>query len=97
VDRFLAFGLVREAEQYMEIRRLLFRENGYPIRKLNQGYFAFHGSYGTGAAASSPIGPKLERLRSLTSDVRTFLETVRGFTSAEDLDKTLATWEQRSP
>ncbi|MFN3982104.1 MAG: hypothetical protein ACK4SA_17145, partial [Caldilinea sp.] len=62
------------------------------IRKLNQAYFAFHGSYGTGAAATSPIGPKMEELRSLTPDVRTFLAIVRGFTSIEDLDQALAQW-----
>lgn len=92
VDLFLSLGRVEDAEKYMEIRRLLFVENGYAIRKLNQAYFAFHGSYGTGAAATSPIGPKLEELRSLTPDVRTFLAIVRGFTSIEDLDQTLAQW-----
>ena len=89
VDQFLALGRVEDAEQYMEIRRLLFVENGYDLRKLNQAYFAFHGSYGTGAAATSPIGPKLEELRSLTPDVRTFLQIVRGFTSPEDIDRAL--------
>ena len=92
VDQFLALGRVEDAEQYMEIRRLLFVENGYELRKLNQAYFAFHGSYGTGAAATSPIGPKLEELRSLTPDVRTFLQIVRGFTSPEDIDRALDAW-----
>lgn len=91
-DLFLALGRIEDAEEYMEIRRLLFVENGYPIRKLNQAYFAFHGSYGTGAAATSPIGPKMEELRSLTPDIRTFLETVRGFTSPADLDEALERW-----
>jgi hypothetical protein len=89
VDLFLKYGRVEDAEEYMQIRRLLFEENGYPIRKLNQAYFAFHGSYGTGAAATSPIGPKLEQLRELSPDLRTFLETVRWFTSEADLDKAL--------
>lgn len=93
VDRLLAFGRVADAEAYMEVRRLLFLENGYNLRRLNQAYFAFHGSYGTGPAASSPIGPKLERLRTLMPDLRTFLETVRWFTSAADLDRALAAWE----
>jgi hypothetical protein len=92
VDQFLALGRIRDAEEYMEIRRLLFVENGYPIRKLNQAYFAFHGSYGTAPAASSPIGPKMEELRSLTPDVPTFLRVVRGFTSPEDLDRALEEW-----
>lgn len=95
VDQFLALGRVEDAEAYMEIRRLLFVENGYAIRKLNQAYFAFHGSYGTGAAATSPLGPKLEELRSLTPNVRTFLETVRGLTSPEELDRVLEMWRQR--
>lgn len=94
VDQFLALGRVEDAEEYMEIRRLLFVENGYAIRTLNQAYFAFHGSYGASAAATSPIGPKLEELRSLTPDVRTFLETVRGFTTPEDLDKALEQWSK---
>lgn len=89
-DQFLALGRVEDAEHYMEVRRLLFVENGYDIRKLNQAYFAFHGSYGTGAAATSPIGPKLEELRTLVPDARTFLQTVRGFTSPEDIDRVLA-------
>jgi hypothetical protein len=90
VDMFLNAGRVEDAEEYMEIRRLLFEENGFHIRKLNQAYFAFHGSYGTGAAATSPIGPKLEHLRALSPDLRTFLETVRWFTSEADLDAALA-------
>jgi len=92
VDLFLALGRVNDAEEYMEIRRLLFVENGYALRKLNQAYFAFHGSYGTSAAATSPIGSKMEELRHLTPDVHTFLATVRGFTSPDDLDQALTQW-----
>ncbi len=95
VDLFLRYGRVADAEEYMQIRRQLFEENGYHIRKLNQAYFAFHGSYGTGAAATSPIGPKLQRLRELSPDLRTFLETVRWFTSEADLDKALAKAEMK--
>ena len=94
VDLFLKYGRVEDAEEYMQIRRQLFEENGYHIRKLNQAYFAFHGAYGTGAAATSPIGPKLQRLRELSPDLRTFLETVRWFTSEADLDKALARAEK---
>ncbi len=92
VDRLLAAGDVVAAEAYMEARRLEFIENGFPLRVLNQAYFAFHGSYGTSAASTSPIGPKMERLRDLMPDVKTFLETVRSFTSVEDLDQALIEW-----
>ncbi len=93
VDRLLAEGKVEEAEAYMESRRNVFVENGYPLRVLNQAYFAFHGSYGTSGASSSPIGPKLERLRELSPDLRSFLETVRRFTDPADLDAALAEME----
>ncbi len=90
VDQLLALGKVEDAEEYMEIRRLYFVENGYQLRLLNQAYFAFHGSYGTSAASTSPIGPKMETLRAATPDLKTFLETVRSFTSTADLDRALA-------
>ena len=90
VDELLAVGKVTEAEDYMAQRRLFFVENGYPLRVLNQAYFAFHGSYGTSAASTSPFGPKLERLRALSPDLLHFLQTVRSFTSADQLEAALA-------
>lgn len=89
VDALLAAGLVETAEAYMEARRRYFVANGYPLRVLNQAYFAFHGNYATGAAASSPIGPKLEQLRQQSVDLAQFLERVRWFTGADDLDEAL--------
>lgn len=94
VDRLLAEGKVTEAEAYMEERRQLFVEEGYPIRKLNQAYFAFHGSYGTSAASSSPIGPQLESLRAAIPTLQEFMHTVRWFTSPSDLEQALAQWEK---
>jgi hypothetical protein len=94
VDRLLAEGDIVGAEAYMEARRQEFVANGYPLRVLNQAYFAFHGSYGTSPASTSPIGPNLARLRALMPDLKTFLETVRGFTSVEELNQTLLLWER---
>ena len=85
VDQYLAKGQIKEAEYYMELRRMDFVENGYPLRVLNQAYFAFHGSYGTSAASSSMIGPALFDLREQSPDLATFLEEVRWFTSSEDI------------
>ncbi len=93
VDRLLAAGKVNEAEAYMERRRNVFVDNGHALRVLNQAYFAFHGSYGVSAASTSPIGPKLERLRQLSPDLRAFLNTVRWFTAPGDLDAALAAHE----
>ena len=73
VDELLGEGKVEEAEAYMEERRLLFVENGFPIRRLNQAYFAFHGTYAENAASSSPIAGQLHRFRELSRDVQTFV------------------------
>lgn len=73
VDELLAAGKVDEAEAYMEERRRLFVENGYPIRRLNQAYFAFHGTYAESAASSSPIAGQLHRFRELSPDLQTFV------------------------
>ena len=91
-DELLAQGKVDEAEQYMEQRRQEFVKNGYALRKLNQAFFAFHGSYATGAASSDPIGPKLQELRKLTPDLATFVAVVRGIRQPADLDALLAEW-----
>ena len=89
VDTLLEAGLVEAAETYMEGRRRFLVANGYPLRVLNQAYFAFHGSYGTGAAASDPIGPMLQQLRAESDDLAHFLGQVRWFTSLSDLEKSL--------
>jgi hypothetical protein len=94
VDELLAQGQVDEAENYMEQRRQEFVKNGYALRKLNQAFFAFHGSYATGAASSDPIGPKLQTLRKLMPDLATFMDAVRGIRQPADLDALLAKWQR---
>lgn len=91
VDELLASDDYLAAEAYMESRRRLFVENGYHLRVLNQAYFAFHGSYATGGASSSPIGAQLQELQRIKTpeDIAGFLHTVRWFTSATDLERVL--------
>ena len=76
VDALLGEGDVAGAEAYMEERRLLFVENGYPIRKLNQAYFAFYGTYADLPASSSPIGGQVRRMRELIPDLGDFIARV---------------------
>lgn len=67
------------AEAYMEERRRLFVAHGYNIRKINQAYFAFYGSYATGPGATSPIGEQLRELRRESDSLKEFLDTVAQF------------------
>ncbi len=83
-EDLLAQGKIDEAEAYMEQRRRLLAAEGYYIRKLNQAYFAFHGSYATSGGSVSPIGQQLQELRRDSASVAEFLHLVAGFGSYQE-------------
>jgi hypothetical protein len=92
VDELLAAGRVEEAEALMEQRRQELADKGYFIRKINQAYFAYLNLYAGeagSAAATNPIGPKVDALRSLSTSLRQFVDFVSGVTTVEDLDRAL--------
>jgi hypothetical protein len=78
-DELLAVAMIDQAEAYMEERRRIFVENGYPIRVLNQAYFSFHGTYAENAASISPVAGQLRRVRDDSANVGQFIQRVRGF------------------
>jgi len=88
VDKLLAEGKIETAEQYMELRRRFFWDNGYQIRRLNQAYFAFYGAYADvpgGAAGSDPVGPAVRALRSQSKSLAQFLNRISWMTSFDHL------------
>jgi hypothetical protein len=86
-DNLLASGQITQAEQYMEEQRQFLATEGYYIRKLNQAYFAFFGSYADSPTSVDPIGTKLREIRSQTTSIQAFLSQVSGITSVNELDK----------
>ncbi len=88
VDQLLAQGQVDEAEQYMEQMREYLARNGYYIRKLNQAYFAFYGTYSDTPGSVSPIGGYLQELRQESPTLGDFIKTVSGISSYQQLLKT---------
>lgn len=87
-EELLAEGRIEDAESYMEEQRLVFRDQGYHLRKLNQAFFAFYGAYAAepgGAQGGNPIGPMLRDIREHTPSVRAFMETVAPITSFDEL------------
>jgi hypothetical protein len=85
VDESLKQGRVSEAETYMEEERQKLVAEGYALRRLNQAYFAFHGSYATSPASVDPIGPWLNRLRTQSGSLKAFVDRAAGMTSLDDL------------
>jgi len=93
VDSLLADKKIEEAESYMEARRLIFLQNGYLIRKLNQAYFAFYGAYADtpgGAAGEDPVGPAVRALRAQSNSLANFINTIAWMTSFKDLQKAIS-------
>ncbi len=90
VDQLLSEGKIEEAEAYMEDRRIIFVENGYNIRRLNQAYFAFHGAYADqpgGAAGEDPVGEAVRNLRAQSASLAEFVRRIAWVTSYERLQQ----------
>lgn len=85
VDAYLAQGEISQAEAFMEEKRQYLASRGYYIRKLNQAYFAFHGTYADSPTSISPIGAELKQLREQSASLKDFLNTAAALTSRQEL------------
>ncbi len=85
LDQLLAAGRVVEAEHFLEVERQSLVTAGYHVRRLNQAYFAFHGSYAAGPASVDPIGLWVRRLRMQSDSLGVFLEQAAQMRSVDDL------------
>ncbi len=96
VDRLLAAGQIEQAETYMEERRLFimehFAEHGHTIRRLNQAFFAFYGTYADtpGERGEDPVGPAVVSLFDLCPSVGAFLRAVSQVSSFPHLQQMVA-------
>jgi len=89
VDALLAQGKVAEAEERMDATRQFLADHGYRVRRINQAYFAFYGTYANTAASSSPIGPELAVLRSHYGSLSSFVRAVQDLRSPRDFQRLL--------
>lgn len=95
VDMMLSSGKIEAAEKYLAERRQVFWDNGYQIRRLNQAYFAFHGSYADtpySAAGADPVGAAVRTLRDRSRSLADFLTRVSRLSSYEELQNALSTY-----
>jgi hypothetical protein len=85
VDNLLANGEIEKAESFMEEKRLYILSQGYYIRRLNQAYFAFYGTYASSPGSVDPIGDMLWELREKSENITEFLEITSNIKNMEDL------------
>ena len=85
VDELLANGEIEQAEALMEQCRQYLASRGYYIRKLNQAYFAFHGTYAAEPTSVDPIGVEMREVRRQSASLRDFVNRVATMRSRQDL------------
>jgi hypothetical protein len=90
VDALLAEGKIEEAESAMEETRQDLVRRGYALRKINQAFFAFHGSYAAdpfmAGAQGEDISARVHALRAESSSLGDFLWRISGAGSYQEFD-----------
>ena len=97
VDSLLQTGQIDQAEAFMENKRLFLVSKGYPIRKLNQAYFAFHGTYTDHPAAISDTFDKLVKLQERYPSLREFIWVVSGVSTYQEFLQLVADTQIQNP
>lgn len=92
VDDLLARGRIAEAERLMEQTREELASAGIAIRRINQAYFAWFGTYAARADSIHPLGEELRALRARIGSLTLFLAEVRGVASRRELRELAAEW-----
>ncbi|MFC1865941.1 hypothetical protein ACFLYB_04445 [Chloroflexota bacterium] len=90
VDEYLLNGEIEQAEEFMEQKRLFLLSKGYYIRKLNQAYFSFYGTYASSPTSINPIGMELKTLRQQAVSISQFINETAAMTSRENLLKRIS-------
>ncbi len=89
-DELLAENLIDEAEVYMESRRVELLDHGYQIRKINQAYFAFHGTYAESPSSTSPIARYMWDLREQVETVGDLVKLLKPIRTYVEFEKLVA-------
>lgn len=88
-DELLESGEIEAAESWMESRRIELQDNGFFIRKINQAFFAFNGSYGDSPSSVSPTARQMWELRQQEKDAAGLLKALRSVSSYSEFEALL--------
>ena len=85
VDILLNNHNIIEAEQYMDDRRKELLNNGIFIRKINQAWFAFNGTYTDSPTSISPVFSILKNIQENSNNLKEFIEMLQYINDYEEL------------
>ena len=73
----------------MEQQRQVLVENGHNVRKINQAFFAFHGTYADSPSSTSPLARQIWELRQQSADAGQLVKTLQTISNYDDFLKLL--------
>jgi hypothetical protein len=95
VDKLLKLGMIDDAERQMQDARDFLEDRGIFIRRINQAYFAWFGTYAARDDAIDPLGAQLRKIRELARSLERFLELIREVTTRGEVELLLSDLESR--
>ncbi len=85
VDAMLAQGRIDDAERRMEAVRLDLASKGVNIRRINQAYFAWYGTYAARPESTDPLGGQLRAVLQRSGSLRAFVSAIREVRTRADV------------
>ena len=84
VDTLLADGKIKDAEKLMQESTSLLNTNGIKIRKINQAWFAFNGTYGDSPSSISNFNDELNDLIDRYDNLNDAIDYIKNISSIDE-------------
>ena len=84
VDNLLFEKKILEAEKLMKDSTLILNNNGFKIRKINQAWFAFNGTYGDSPSSTSNVDDELLKFINNQLSIKTAIDELKNINSLND-------------
>ncbi len=84
VDELLSDGKINDAEKLMNESTLILNNNGIKIRKINQAWFAFNGTYGDSPSSISNYNNELTDLIDSYDNLKDAIDVIKNIRSLDE-------------
>ena len=89
VEKLLSEAKILESESFMDNQRMLLSSKGYDIRKINQAYFAFYGTYGGNPESSNNYYDHLVQIRKKYENLGDMIHKIKYVDNIEKINDLL--------
>ena len=89
VDELLKLGKINQAEKQMESARAELESKGFYVRKINQAYFSFYGTYGGNPESTNEYHDNLVQIRAKYENLGEMVHDIKYADNIEKINKLL--------